>query len=498
MNSKSLRKRRAVIDKISSIHLADIRSPNKSKIFDVYDGYLDSADFTEEETETFHAILDQRLITNVSEYVEPRMAAKTMRISEVEDLIEKQPFPYIRDLLWNLLDVWKMKYIGPVVALAEIVDDEQNIHTEDVEKKTTDGVILLGKVPVPEGQKTLAEFEAAIREIMIPVKYDTGREMIAYLSSLKDFPLELNKALRRIYLEAKETEAELVRWRSSHRIYFVSNTREVADAENSEDSHVTELADAENSEDSHAAEESNAEKSEDSHVTEESDVTEIIKGIVIAEENTLTNHVKSELDVVYTEKFKDIYSRDTWEYIYSNYYNTVDKAVLNHFATVDTAFPSETASILYAAYYRTYYEKLYDAESKIKKTLEDMKEWGKRPSVMKKGENVYKATLRGLWAKIKTYEPELKVELIKRLFEEAYEAVGLCADGHVGRLCNVLVGFDPEFSCSLSPMEYFQNNIALIAGNIHAPQSTKILQAKALMDDVKMPEEEREAWLEAL
>ena len=154
--------------------------------------------------------------------------------------------------------------------------------------------------------------------------------------------------------------------------------------------------------------------------------------------------------------------------------------------------------MLYSAYYRAYYEKLYAAESKIKTTLEDMKDWGNRPSVMKKGENVYKATLRGLWAKIKTYEPEVRVELVKRLFEEAYEAVGLCADGHVGRLCNVFVGFDSEFSSSLSPMEYFQNNIALIAGNIHAPQASKILQAKALMDDMKMPEEEREAWLEAL
>jgi hypothetical protein len=47
-------------------------------------------------------------------------------------------------------------------------------------------------------------------------------------------------------------------------------------------------------------------------------------------------------------------------------------------------------------------------------------------------------------------------------------------------------------------MEYFQNTIALIAGNIHAPMSTKILQAKALMDEMKMPEEEREAWLDAL
>jgi hypothetical protein len=47
-------------------------------------------------------------------------------------------------------------------------------------------------------------------------------------------------------------------------------------------------------------------------------------------------------------------------------------------------------------------------------------------------------------------------------------------------------------------MEYFQNNIALIAENVHAPHASKILQAKALMDEIKMPEEERAAWLEAL
>ena len=474
MNSKSLRKRKAAIDSISSIQRLNLKSPNTTRIYDVYDSYIDSAPFTEQEIESFHALLDHRLITNVSEYVEPRMAARTMRVAEVENLIIVQPFPDVRDVLWDLLDTWKMKYISPVVALAEIVDDEQNIHTEDVEKKTTDGVILLCKVPVPEGQKTLAEFEAAIREIMIPLKYDTPREMLKYLSSRehKDFPIELNKELRRIYIEEKENQAELVRWRSNHIIY-ISYTPEVAEAQDSDATEDTEVA--------------------------ESDVIDIAETTEAAEENT-GNHVKSELDVLYAEKFKGIYSRDNWEYIYSKYYNkyynTVDKDVLEHFASAP--IPSEVSSMLYACYYKAYYEKFYAAESKIKKTLEDMKEWGRRPSVMKKGENVYKATLRGLWAKIKTYEPELKVELVKRLFEEASEAVGLCADGHVGRLCNVMVGFDPEFTCSLSPMEYFQNTIALIAGNIHAPMSTKILQAKALMDEMKMPEEEREAWLEAL
>jgi hypothetical protein len=47
-------------------------------------------------------------------------------------------------------------------------------------------------------------------------------------------------------------------------------------------------------------------------------------------------------------------------------------------------------------------------------------------------------------------------------------------------------------------MEYFQNNIALIAENDLATPEAKIQHAKKLMDDMGMPEEEREAWLEAL
>jgi hypothetical protein len=60
----------------------------------------------------------------------------------------------------------------------------------------------------------------------------------------------------------------------------------------------------------------------------------------------------------------------------------------------------------------------------------------------------------------------------------------------------VLVGFDEQFKSNISPMEYFQNNMSLIA-NSDVPIRFKIDHAKKLMDDIKLPEEEREAWLEA-
>lgn len=130
--------------------------------------------------------------------------------------------------------------------------------------------------------------------------------------------------------------------------------------------------------------------------------------------------------------------------------------------------------------------------------IRDMKEWGSRKTVMGDQENVYRNVLRSLWAYIKgVNDTELKAELIKRLWEECKESVQMCADGHVARLVNVLVGFDERFGNNISPMEYFQNNIALIAGG-SAPQRFKIEQAIKLMDYVNMPITDRDAWLEAL
>jgi hypothetical protein len=133
----------------------------------------------------------------------------------------------------------------------------------------------------------------------------------------------------------------------------------------------------------------------------------------------------------------------------------------------------------------------------VERLIRDMKDWGSRPQVMDKKKNLYKSVLRGLWAKIKSFDDaELKAELVKRLFEECSEALGMCADGHVGRLVNVLIGFDEQFKSNISPKEYFQNNMALIAKS-EAPLVFKIDQAKKLMEELDIPQEERTAWLEA-
>jgi hypothetical protein len=130
----------------------------------------------------------------------------------------------------------------------------------------------------------------------------------------------------------------------------------------------------------------------------------------------------------------------------------------------------------------------------VERTIEDMRVWGSRETVMHRTEHKYKRVLRGLWARIKSYQAEMRDELIQRLWEECSEAYGMCADGHVGRLVNVLSGFE---DIKVKPtMEYFQNKIALIAA-LDEPLAIKMEKANHLMDELEMPSEQRQPWLDA-
>lgn len=383
---KSLRKRNSVLQKISSIQKSRIISPDRKRIVTICEDYVTKFNLTSEEYDVFYDKVDEILIANVSEYIEPRMSARTITTTVAEEIVFSQPFEDVRDRLWSLLETWILKYRGPIQTLAEIAENDQNIHETDVLKKTTDSVLLLGKVEIPPGQKTLAEINEAFLSLL-PPKLSEVRDMYTECMARQEPLDEVNEYMHTHNVSVHSGQATVI----------VSTGQ-----------------------------------------TGQWKVTEYAG-------EWLTEHLRG---------------------------------------------------LIYAAYYKQWYSDNYTLLSNIESTIKDMKDWGNRTSVMKKGENVYKATLRGLWAKIK--ESPSRTELVKRLYEECYEAVGLCADGHVGRLCNVMVGFDPEFTCSISPMEYFQNSIALISENTHSTQEMKLQHATDLMNSVGMPEGERKAWLDAL
>lgn len=133
----------------------------------------------------------------------------------------------------------------------------------------------------------------------------------------------------------------------------------------------------------------------------------------------------------------------------------------------------------------------------ISLVYDDMKQWGNTKTVIRENDWEYRNVLRGIWAKIKTYEDSIRLELIKRLWEECYESVGMCAQGHLSRLTNVLVGFDETVKPVISKMESFQDHISDIYMKDISLQE-KIDQTIQLMDEIQMPEDQRTSWLEAI
>jgi hypothetical protein len=126
----------------------------------------------------------------------------------------------------------------------------------------------------------------------------------------------------------------------------------------------------------------------------------------------------------------------------------------------------------------------------------DVNKWFNTPTCRAQNDNLYRKLLRGLVATINRSDDEMRPELYKRLWEECREATGMCCEGHISRLCNVLVGFDEAFQPQVSLGELMQQKMAAIA-SLDASEEEKRRQATAWFDEMAVPAAERVAWLDA-
>ena len=113
-------------------------------------------------------------------------------------------------------------------------------------------------------------------------------------------------------------------------------------------------------------------------------------------------------------------------------------------------------------------------------------------------DDLYRKMMRGLVAYIRAIQDnEVRQSLWRRTFEECQESVDMCVDGHISRLANVLVGFDPQYLSPVSRSEMIQNRIAAIGGMEVQPEERTRL-ANAFFDEIGLPVPDRAAWIEAL
>ena len=129
-----------------------------------------------------------------------------------------------------------------------------------------------------------------------------------------------------------------------------------------------------------------------------------------------------------------------------------------------------------------------------KKVMRDVKMWYGMKTCVQESDWLYKKMLDGLWVRIKEHKE--RDELTQRLWEEAFESVDKCCQGHLSRLANVLVGFTEEVQAEVPLGEILQQRIAAIAAK-EIGVEYKVCEAWTVFEELKIPMEERDAWIEA-
>jgi hypothetical protein len=134
--------------------------------------------------------------------------------------------------------------------------------------------------------------------------------------------------------------------------------------------------------------------------------------------------------------------------------------------------------------------------SQVRNTvLADVEHWYATEYVRVPGDFAYKNMLDRVWGLIK--KSRHREDMEKRLWEEALESVGMCADGHLTRLANAVQGFDESDAPVLEvpKSERLQTAMAQIS---ELDPGERESAARRIFAELGMDEDAQRPWLEAL
>jgi hypothetical protein len=135
--------------------------------------------------------------------------------------------------------------------------------------------------------------------------------------------------------------------------------------------------------------------------------------------------------------------------------------------------------------------------TQVRRVVDDIYAWRAKDTCRMLNDQLYRRLINALVMRVRRMtNVELRTEVTRRIYEECEEAVGYCCEGHISRLCNVLVGFDDAFKPPVPFGEILQAKMAAIAG-MDIELDGKVKLAMEFFDEHKVPQEERMAWLDA-
>ncbi len=123
--------------------------------------------------------------------------------------------------------------------------------------------------------------------------------------------------------------------------------------------------------------------------------------------------------------------------------------------------------------------------------VEMMNRYVRDDDVYNMGSGIYGKVLDGVWQYIRN-SPE-KADMCRILKQELKDNIGMCAQGNLTRLCNVLAGYMDGIGPQESVAERLGRELPKLMDD-----GERITKAKTLMKSLNIPETEWAPWLEAL
>ena len=117
-------------------------------------------------------------------------------------------------------------------------------------------------------------------------------------------------------------------------------------------------------------------------------------------------------------------------------------------------------------------------------------------NIYEMGDGIYARVLNSVWQYIKTSSNS--EDLKKILRSEMEDNVGMCAQGNLSRLCNILVGYMDEVSVDTKSKNEILGELFSRLLETETEFHNRLDQAEIILRDNQVPEEEWPMWIEPL
>lgn len=110
------------------------------------------------------------------------------------------------------------------------------------------------------------------------------------------------------------------------------------------------------------------------------------------------------------------------------------------------------------------------------------------------GKGIYGKVLDGVWQYV--MKSTDKEDLCKILKQEMEDNIGMCAQGNLTRLCNILAGYMEGIGVQESPSEILGRKLPMLAGIENVEE--RLAEAHKLLVELAIPQEQWLSWVEPL